>query len=179
MEKNAESHYSLRLVNSTEPSFKFLLDELYPILRAGLAKTDGEGILSTTALTDSNKILVIKDSEKNSICGYCAFSEYVQRQVDANLGLWQERAERSSVYIEQLFIVPGHRRKGLATKLINEVEQLYDSMYVHVSTKNTVSLLFHLNKGFEVIDWYYAKEFYGVSEYNSLFLRSSINQREE
>lgn len=61
--------------------------------------------------------------------------------------------EKLAPYLSNLLVVPAHRRKGLASQLVNAcieeaVQWGHDSMYLHVDPHVTAALALYISKGF-------------------------------
>ena len=94
------------------------------------------------ALKDKNKRIIVAE-ENNEIIGLCAFS--------FNDNAYQTR--KKQIFIDDIYVVPDYRRKGVAKALFNYVKSLaekekYEKIDLTVWSFNEEALIFYKSLGF-------------------------------
>ncbi|MBP1047111.1 GNAT family N-acetyltransferase [Enterococcus sp. BWM-S5] len=139
------------------------------LMNENIVKNDGKGILSEIAIYDA-EILIVASVEKE-IIGYCAFSRIYDYVQIGNVG---GVLPHEGFYIEQILVLKEYQRKGVAFAMVDFLQKKYqEDLFSHVSIKNKKSILMHIKHNFQPIDFYMNENFYGITDYVSLFMKRS------
>lgn len=116
-------------------------------------------IIRRAKLSDISQIKRIADSCTPNITSYPAVlyvllinSTFVAENSNRVLGYLVAFPSFKGIFIQQLAVLPEHRKQGAATALLNKIFKLSSSVSLGVRKFNNYALNFYKKRGFKIVD---------------------------
>jgi predicted GNAT superfamily acetyltransferase len=136
----------MHIRNAEDTDLPALL-ELNQSALEGVAPLDGAGLTDLVALAD--RVLVM-DAD-GECAGFVVTMAPGSAYASPNYR-WFEQRYDSHCYVDRVVVSAGHRRRGVASALYDEVEKgTRVTLEVYVHPPNEVSLAFHAARGYEEV----------------------------
>ncbi|MGM0214904.1 GNAT family N-acetyltransferase [Enterococcus sp. AZ109] len=140
-----------------------------------LSTVDGEGIIDCEAFELSKEVYLAVD-EKKQIAGFLLIAQDGLLEKLAKDNLFEPQP-LEGLLIQQLFVDPAFRQKGIASQLLEAAQQQQKDLYLYVSDKNQPAKKFYAKKGFHVIGVYETPKHHTFTNFKAYLLKKKIKKR--
>lgn len=132
-----------------------------------LSTIDGEGIIDHEAFDLSQKVYLATLNDQ--IIGFLLIAEEGLLEKLAKDNLFEPQPLKG-LLIQQLFVDPDFRKRGVAQALLAAAEQLGEALYLYVSDKNQLAKNFYAQRGFVPIGVYETPQHNDFSNFKAFLL---------